>query len=190
MNSLRIILGKIIVLFGAIIVTGSVILGVLTFTGEQYEDRQIFKIDISDETEHSFSFSANTGEPVSVWLKVPDRELENKNFSINIFFVGSNGEEIAKFKENFLFGYYRNSLGDGHYYKLGGYGFDEKFSGKIKYTINGTWFPSYSGFLVMRCQKPFFIPWEEIILFIIGSLILSVGIKISIKNKSAHRVIE
>ncbi|MCK5477127.1 MAG: hypothetical protein KAI55_04360, partial [Candidatus Aenigmarchaeota archaeon] len=171
MNRLRIILGKIIVLFGAIMITCSVILCVLSFTEEQYEDMQIFKINISDTVENSIHFSANLKEPMSIWLKVQDRELENKNFSINVFFIGPKGTELVTFKENFHFGYYRNSLDNGHYYKLGSYGFDEAFNGNIKYTITGTWFPSYDGFIIMRCQKPFFIPWEEIILFITGSLI-------------------
>ena len=183
MNRLIMVLGKIIVLFGAIIISGSVVLGILSFTGEQYEDMQIFKIDLSEKAENSIYFSANTGEPISVWLKVPDRELENKNFSINVFFIGPKGVKIATFKENFHFGYYRSSLDDGHYYKLGSYGFDEAFNGNLNYTIDGTWFPSYSGFLIMRRQNLFSIPWEEIILFITGSLILLLGIKISIKNK-------
>jgi hypothetical protein len=130
------------------------------------------------------NFREKRGNKASVWLKVHNRQIENKDFVISVSFVGENGKKKAELAKNFRFGYLRNSAGKEQYYKLGSHLFENDFSGYLSYTTSGTWIPPFEGFLVIRR-----LPLRQISVFLIGIIILITGIGTIAKNRK-HSAID
>ncbi len=188
MNKLKFIVGIFIIIFGGIIMIISLVFGIVHIAEGLYKDVYAFPVSLSISPENSKtdSFTAKKGDEFSVWLKVPDRRIENKDFKMSGFFVNQKAEVISEFKENFKFGYLRNSFGRGQYYKLGVYSFERDFQGWISYTIRGKWSPSYNGFLVIRRRKSFSFPVRETGVFVAGILLLIIGVGTVGKNSLAE----
>ena len=188
MNKLKFILGSFIIIFSGIMMIVSMVLGIVSVAKGLYKDVYTFPVSLSISTESSKtdSFTAKKGDDFFVWLKVPDRRIENKDFKTTGFFINQKAEVISEFKENFKLGYLRNSFGRGQYYKLGVHSFESDFQGWINYTIGGKWSPPYNGFLVIRQRKSFSFPVREIGVFVAGILLLIIGVGTVVKNSLAE----
>ncbi len=188
MNKLKFILGIFIIIFGGIIMLISMVFGIVHIAEGLYKDVYAFPVSLSISPENSKtdSFIAKKGDKFSVWLKVPDRRIENKDFHISTFFVNQKEEVVSEFKENFKVGYFRNSFGRGQYYRLGVHDFESDFQGWINYTIGGKWRYLYNGFLVIRRRKSFSLPVREIGVFGVGILLLIIGVGTVVKNRPAE----
>ncbi|MCK5534189.1 hypothetical protein KAI68_03660 [bacterium] len=185
MNKKKFILGIFITVLGGVIMIVSMVLGIVTVAKGLYEDVYVFPVTLSISTENlkTNSFTAKKGKGFSLWLKVPDRRMENKDFQISGSFINQKAEVIGDFKENFKLGYLRNSFGRGQYYKLGVCRFERDFQGWINYTIGGKWSPPYNGFLVIRQRKSFSFPVREIGVFGVGILLFIIGVGTVVKNR-------
>lgn len=119
----------------------------------------------------------------SFWLKMPGRSIENKDAKFYIYLFNDYDNEIdesvAEMSEDFNLGYYRNSYGQGQYYKIGSYNFGEDFFGSIVYGYKGTWDPGYGGELVIRQTNDFALTGkliQLILVFVFGLLLLVIGV--------------
>jgi hypothetical protein len=107
-------------------------------------------------------FSLKEERDLSLWLKLPNRQIENKDFEIDVFLVGENDTVDAKFNEDFRLGYFRNSSGKGQYYKIGVHSFPGDFSGHFRYKSKGKWVPPFQGKLVLRQDSAPSFPIKQI----------------------------
>ena len=156
----------------------SMIFGIIQYSGSLYENIQVFGIELPSPPAalKTSLFTIEENQIISVWLKYPDRRIENKDFKIAISLVGQNGKFLAKFVEDFNFGYFRNSTGEGQYYKLGEHAFKNGFIGYLQYETGGTWIPTRAVKLVLRRPLPFSLPLKQIGFFIMGIFVLVTGI--------------
>lgn len=187
MNKTKFLLGILITILGAIIMLVSMVSGIALFAEAIYEDIYAFpaRLSISTDNLETDSFSVKAGNNFSLWLKVPNRKIENKDFTFSANLVEQNGRTIADFGEDFRFGYLRNSYGRGQYYKLGSHNFRDDFIGYLSYATSGKWIPPYDGFLVIRKSNPLTLPLKQIGIFVTGIFILITGIGTIAKNKKS-----
>ena len=163
----------------------SMVSATIQVAGNLYEDIRTLNIDWPDSPTSSVTpkFSLVEEEPLSLWLRLPDRKIENKAFAIGVSLVGDDDLVEAEFNEDFEFGYSRNGSGKGQYYKLGSYSFPGGFNGYFRYETTGQWVPPSSGQLVLRRSSGFSIPLKQIGLFVVGIFVLLVGIGTIAKNR-------
>ena len=190
MNKRKLILGVFIIALGGIIMLTSMVSGIIYFAANLYEDIHTFPAKLPDSplSSKTDNFREKRGNEVSVWLKVHNRQIENKDFVISVSIVEENGKKKAEFAENFRFGYLRNSAGKGQYYKLGSHLFENDFSGYLSYTTSGTWIPPFEGFLVIRRSQGLPLPLRQISVFLIGIIILITGIGNIAKNRKRSAI--
>ena len=153
----------------------SMVFGIIHFAGSLYRNVQILDIDLkaSNVTRKTTSFELEQGQIISVWLKYPNRRLENKDFKISLSFVDKNKAIPGKLGEDFNTGYFRNSAGQGQYYWLGEHDFNKNFKGCIQYKTTGSYLPTETGKLVLRQSLPFSLPVKHLLFFMSGYLSLS-----------------
>ena len=163
----------------------SMIFGIIYFAGAMYEDIHAFpaKLSFPSEIMETASFTAIAEDDLSIWLKLSDRQIENKDFTLQVLFLEEKGKTIADINKNFRFGYIRNSSGRGQYYKLSNHNFKNDFTGFLSYKTSGTWIPPYDGLLVIRRQNSIPLPLKHIGIFVAGFFILITGIGSIAKNK-------
>jgi len=184
MNRAKVTLGILITVAGGIIMVTSMVFAIIHFSGNLYEDIQTFNINLRTSSAPSTTteFSIKEGKDISLWLKLPNRQIENKNFVIDISFIYGNDMVETKFNEDFSSGYFRNSSGKGQYYKIGKHLFRNSFNGYLSYKTKGKWVAPFRGALVLREDPASSFPIKQIGLFIIGIFVLVVGICTIAKN--------
>ena len=180
-NKTKIVLGVFIALLGGIIMVTNMVFAIISTSGKLYEDAYIFDVNFQEFLKTP-QLTINKNQKLSIWLKVPNRQIENKDIEFTASLVGRDDNVNAKFNENFRLGYLRNSSGTGQYYRLGEHHFDDNFNGYFRCETKGKWIPPYKGHLVLREGKGISVPVKNIGLFIIGIFILMVGIGTIIKN--------
>lgn len=189
MNKTKFTSGVLLAVIGGIISITSMVSGIIYIAGGLYKDINTFPLKLSDseaplqEAFRTPDFPVKSNNLISVWLKVPDRKIENKDFSITGSIREKTGKVITDFDENFKFGYFRNSYGEGQYYRLCKHYFEIDSEVYLSYTTSGEWTPPYKVALVVRQSKSFSIPMKEIVFFIIGIFILITGIGSIVKNR-------
>ncbi len=178
------IFGILITVAGGIIIATSMVFAIMHFAGSLYKDLHIFNINLQATPVplKTKEFSIKEGKELSLWLKLPNREIENKDFAMSVFLIGKNDIVDTKFNEDFRFGYFRNSSGEGQYYKIGKHHFHSGFNGYFRYETKGKWVPSFEGKLVLRQDSSSFYPVKQIGLFVVGIFVLVVGIGTIVKN--------
>ena len=184
MNRAKFTLGIIIAVFGGAIMLFSMVSTIIQVAGNLYEDIRTFNIDLQDSPTSSATprFSLAEEKSLSLWLRLPDRRIENKAFEIDVFLLGNNDLVATEFNEDFEFGYFRNSSGKGQYYRLGSHSFCGGFNGYFRYETTGKWVPPFDGQLVLRRSSGFSVPVKQIGLFVAGIFVLLVGIGTIAKN--------
>lgn len=184
MNRTKVILGILITVAGGIIMVTSMVFTIIHFAGSLYEDIHTFDINLqaSSTPSRTTGFSIEAEKDLSLWLKLPNRQIENKGFEIDVFVIGKNDIVTAKFNEDFKFGYFRNSSGKGQYYKIGEHSFRSGFNGYLRYETKGKWIPPFKGKLVLRQRSTSSFPTKQIGLFVLGIFLLVVGIGTIVKN--------
>ena len=122
MNKIKVILGILITVAGGIIMVTSMVFAIIHFAGNLHEDIRTFNINLQNSPTSSATqkFSIKEEKSLFLWLKLPNRQIENKDFEIDVSLIRENDIEEAKFNEDFRFGYFRNSSGKGQYYKFRG----------------------------------------------------------------------
>ncbi len=184
MNKTKVMPGILITVAGGTVMIISMVFAIIHFSGSLYKDIYTFNIDLqsSSMSVTSKRFFIKEEKELSLWLKLPNRQIENKDFKINVFLIDENNNVVAEFNENFRFGYFRNSSGEGQYYKTGQYSFPSGFNGYLRYETKGKWVPPFKGKRVLRQASVSSFPTKQIGLFIIGIFLLVVGIGIIAKN--------
>jgi len=185
----KLILGIIITIIGGVTILKGMISGIYYFSGSLYENIQQFPINLSKASITDF-FNANSDDDLSIWLKVPDRQIENKDITVIVEIIERhNNKLLSSYEEDFNFGYFRNSDGHGQYYKIGSYTFNNDIEGYLKYMKQGTWKIPYNGELVLRKSNFSFSFgfFKQIIFIAIGIVILIIGIGTIIKNSSNRK---
>ena len=163
----------------------SMVSAITHIAGSLYEDLRTFNIDLRNSPSSSTTsvFSLAEEKSLSLWLRLPDRRIENKAFAIDVFLIGKNDTVEAEFNEDFKFGYSRNSSEEGQYYKLGSHSFPGDFNGSFRYETTGEWVPPFNGQLVLRQGSAFSVPVKQIGFFVVGIFVLLVGIGTIAKNR-------
>lgn len=186
MNKTKVILGILITVAGGIIMITSMVFAIIHFAGSLYKDIHTFDIMLRSApvSATTTGFSIEEESDLSIWLKLPDRRIENKDFEIAVFLIGQNDVVVAELNEDFGFGYFRNSSGTGQYYKIGEHTFPSGFNGSLRYETKGTWVPPFNGELVLRQSSTASLPIRKIGLFVLGLFVLIVGIGTIAKNST------
>jgi hypothetical protein len=184
MNKTKILLGILIAIAGGVVMITSMVFAIINFAGNLYEDIHVFNINLQTPSAPSITtgFSIKEEKDLSLWLKAPNRQIENKDFEIEVFLIEKNDSADTKFNEDFRFGYSRNSSGEGQYYKLGKHSFQSGFNGYFRYKTKGTWVPAFKGNLVLRQELTSSFPVKQMGFFVIGIFVLVVGIGTIAKN--------
>ena len=184
MNKTKVILGILITVAGGIIMVASMVFAIIHFAESLYEDIHTFNINLqaSSIPLTTTKFFIKEEKNLSLWLKLANRQIENKDFEIDVFLIRKNDIVDAKFNEDFRFGYLRNSSGKGQYYKIGKHSFHSGFNGYFRYETRGTWGPPFRGKLVLRQGSASSFPVKQIELFVIGIFVLVVGVGTIVKN--------
>jgi hypothetical protein len=182
----RFVVGIILAIAGGTIMITSAVFGIRQIAQDRYEDLYSFSVKLTGQKKESVcgGFTAKKNEDLSFWLKVPDRRIENSDLQLEINLSDANKVTDVSWKNDFSFGFWRNSSEKGQYYHLGTQHYKSDFTGTVCYMTKGTWKAPYNGALVIRSLKPFNIPFRDLGFFCVGLLLLSVGIKGILKNKN------
>lgn len=180
----KFIAGIFIIILGSGIMLFTMIQIIILSAGYLYKNVQEFPVTfVSDETPgQTPNFTLPVGGPFSVWLRLPDRKIENKNIIFSVYLMTSEGQTFKTFKEDFNIGYFRNSVGQNQYYRLGSFPVEEEFDGYFVYSHKGSWLPPYPGQLTVREIKGGVFPVKHILVFVLGLYLLLIGIKTINKN--------
>ena len=189
MNNMKTILGILVTIAGGVVMVTCMVFAIIHVAGSLYEDVHSFDVvlPVSPESSATPLFSIKAGKLLSLWLKTPDRQIENKAFEINVSLLNENGDAQADFNEDFKFGFLRNSAGNGQFYRLGEYRFDDSFNGYFRYEVVGNWRPQYKTSLVLRETKSVAMPVKQIGGFVLGVFVLITGIGTIAKNRNQRR---
>ena len=163
----------------------SLVFGVTRFANGLHEDIYIFPARFSKlkDMETAGLFAAKKGENLTFWLKVPDRRIENKNFSFEAAIFNHRGKKKISYRTDFNYNHVRNNSGVGQYYLLGTHYFQSDFNGAIKYISSGVWLAPYNGSIVIRKTTSRTLPLKEFEFFLLGFLLCLNGIKTVKKYK-------
>jgi len=181
----KFIIGILLAIIGGTLVITSLVFGIIRVAKGLYTDVASFPVEMSmQKGEKGVGiFTAGKDEIFSFWLKVPDRKIEKQDFNLSISLQDETRETTATWKNNFSFGYMRNSYGEGQYYRLGTHRFNSDFRGKISYVCSGSWIPPYNGTIVARKVTKIIIPLKHINVCLLGALVSLIGIFATLKNK-------
>ncbi|MBU1344560.1 MAG: hypothetical protein KKD66_23350 [Proteobacteria bacterium] len=104
MNKTKVILGILITIAGGIIIVTSMVFAIIHFSGNLYKDIQTFNINLHASSKPSITteFSIKEKKDLSLWLKLPNRQIENKDFEIDVSLIRENDIEEENFNENFI----------------------------------------------------------------------------------------
>ncbi|MBU4304297.1 MAG: hypothetical protein KJ893_01515 [Candidatus Omnitrophica bacterium] len=173
-----------IIISGTMMIT-SLVFGLTRFANGLYEDIYIFPARFSKlkDMETAGMFTAKKGGNLSFWLKVPDRRIENKNFSFEAAIFDHKGMKRVSYRTDFNYNQIRNNSGVGQYYLLGIHYFQSDFNGAIKYISSGIWLAPYNGSIVIRKSTLGSFPLKEFGFCVLGFLLCLKGIKIVKKCK-------
>jgi hypothetical protein len=171
------ILGILIIALGGILSLFNMVSGITVYAAGKYSDLESTKIVLTrgfkGKSEMMF---LNGPQTVSVWLKMPDRKIENQDISVSVYLTTEEGNRYTTHEEGFGKGYVRNSFGAGQYYKIGDYLIDEPFKGYLHSEVRGSWTTSRPADLVVRRQEASKVPFENKLAFLGGVLIIGGGI--------------
>jgi hypothetical protein len=178
MNRLKLIIGIIITVIGGGGMITAMVFGIIEVAGGYYINvwEHPVNLSITGQTLFTDTFEVGSNSHFSIWLKLPDRQIENKSISISGQVNSLSSKRLANFSENFNFGYVRNSSGKNQYYRLGQIAFDKKDSVFLSYKMEGKWSAPYDGYIVFRKASGIKVPVRQIIMFLLATLILIVGI--------------
>jgi hypothetical protein len=177
-------LGILITVIGGIIIIISMVSAIIHLAGNLYEDIQTFDINLHTSSKPSTTteFSLKEKKDLSLWLKIPNRQIENKDFEIDVLLIGQNDIVEAKFNEDFRYGYFRNSSGEGQYYKIGKHSFPGSFNGYLHYETKGDWVPPFNGKLVLRQGSASSFAIKQMGMLVAGILVLIIGVGTIARN--------
>ncbi len=185
MNKQKLILGILTIICSSLILIMVLVLGISYYTGHYYIDIKSFPFEPTVSIDENLELFP--GE-YSFWLKIPNRQIENKDIQFLIFLTPQDGSDDITMKENFNVGYFRNSAGNGQYYKIGEQNFENDFIGKINYSFTGEWsFGNDSEIVIRESHLNDIISKEFWVLFagtVAGIVLLIVGIKIISQSKA------
>lgn len=150
-KKIKIFLGILILVCAGLVMINALVLGIFYFSNSYYQDFKSFSVDLVDRSK---SIEEDVNLPAghySFWLKLPDREIENKEVKFETSLIDKNSQRsLAVMNEDFSFGYFRNSDGVYQYYKIGDYKTENGFSGNIVSIYLGDWSPGCDSELVAR----------------------------------------
>lgn len=181
----KFIVAIIMSIIGGTMMITSLVFGLTRFSDGLHEDIYIFPARLSKlkDMETAGLFTAKKGENLSFWLKVPDRRIENKNFSFEISIFNQKGNKKISYRTDFNYKHIRNNTGVGQYYLLGTHYFQKRFEGLIKYVSSGMFLSPYNGSIVIRKTTTGTFPFTEFGFCVLGFLLCLNGIKTIEKYK-------
>ena len=181
----RLIFGIALTFLGGCIMLIGMIQGIIRYSTGAYRDIHTFPISLNPDngSRENLRFRTKGKVDFSFWLKMPDRKIENKRFRFGVDLISNEGVRHASFKENFRFGYLRNSSGKGQYYRLGRYHSEDEFNGYLQCQSSGKWRPTSDGFIVLRRKEPVATPVKSIWIFCFGLAGMILGVVTIVKYR-------
>ena len=176
--------GLLITILGGFVLFSGIVYGTKKFAEGLYKDLGFFPVRLAAapiDSDENF-LSAKTGDIISIWLKVPDRKIENKDIVISGQVIDLKDQIVSFFEENFRYGLVRNSSGRGQYYRLSKLRFQNDFQGYLRYKVHGTWQAPYDGLVVVRMAQPFQLPFLPTGVVVIGCLFFLSGLLTMARN--------
>jgi len=175
---------KFIVSITVIVIAGmmmllSVIFALIHVASNFYQDIQYITIEphSASFSHSSVPFSLQADQSISFWLKVPNQDIEHQDSQITLSLFNKNGSLLTSINKNFNSSFSRHSTGKQHYYKLGKHHFETAFDGVLQSRFDGSWRPLTTSNIVLRQISPTVLPMQQFYLFLLGSLLLFIGIK-------------
>lgn len=167
-----------VTVMGGLAVLMALLAVISSFAGGLYEDVHVFELDLKGSSKplRTTQFTRVDQRDFSLWLKLPDRQIENKQIEFDVLLIGKGGTVDAKFKQGFLSGFVRNSSGKGQYYRLGEHSFEKGYTGAFRYQVRGSWKPPFKGKLVLRQSLSASVPIQSIGFLIMSILLLLFGV--------------
>lgn len=175
-DSLR---GIAIVIVASLITLYGLIGGISYYAGSLYRDEVAFPISLHRKNIVLPTAGYGVAEESrrSMWLKVTDRKIENKDLQLKVRVIDGQGEVLTEAEEDFRMGFLRNSAGKGQYYRLGNIDFPAGFHGHFQYVSTGSWEAPYDGTLVLRYREKSTLPFKHGLVLAVGIMILMIGLR-------------
>jgi len=174
----KIISGIILLIIGGTMLITSLVFGIMEFINGKYAILYSFPISLStlvhEKTAGIVAVPSRT--LLSIWLRVPDCRIENRDFQLAVRIIDSKSQDIIAWKNIFSSNMIRNNDAEGQYYLLGMHYFNKNFLGEIQYYGKGSWVAPYNGTLVVREPRTFSMPLKKIIFLAAGIVLLAGGL--------------
>ena len=160
--------------------------GLPKLIASDFRGAQTFPIEISKTplTAPTEEISITGNMELSVWIKLPNRQIETKDFIVSVTFIPADNSPTVSLSKEFGFWHTRSSFGQGQYYKVGVQRFENDFEGQLLVITEGEWRPKYNAFLILQETEEdrlnILLPY--LIIFVSGILLLVLGLFFVIKS--------
>jgi len=184
MSKGKLIIGLTIIVFGAGLIFTNLFVGIKEMVKGGFDEAYAFPVTFERLISQSTpGFYLDPGEKASVWIRMPHREVENKDFSFHVTVINESGETVKQMAEDFNFGYFRSSYGQGQFYRIGTFQTKPSLRGIMIYQAGGEWAPPYGAELVLRKEIGMKASLTVIFGLMVGVTLVILGIiRLSLKE--------
>ncbi len=184
MSKSRLWVGITIIVFGTALVFTNLLVGIKDTVRDSFSRALVFPVSFERLIAHTTpGFSLAPGEKVSVWLRMPDRSVENKDFTFALTVINGAGEMVKEMAEDFRAGYFRSSYGRGQFYRIGVLKSAVPLNGVMIYQTTGTWVPEPGGELVLRQERKVAVALPVVFGLMVGVTLVILGVmRLSLKD--------
>ena len=184
MSKGKLIIGITIIVFGAALIFTNLFIGIKETVKNDFDEAVAFPVTFERLiSQSSPGFYIDPGQKTSVWIRMPHREVENKNFSFYVTVINEAGETVKQMAEDFSAGYFRSSYGQGQFYRIGTFRPKTSLRGLMIYQSGGEWAPRYGAELVLRKEKGMKASLTFIFGLMVGITLVVLGImRLSLKD--------
>ena len=177
MSKGKLLIGIFIIVFGTGLIFTNLFVGIKEMVKSGFEEAYAFPITFERLiSQNTPSFYLDPGEKVSVWLRLPDRKAENKDFSFHVTVINEAGETVEQMAEDFRFGYFRSSYGRGQFYRIGKFRTKQPLNGIMIFQAGGEWAPDQGGELVLRKEKGAKVSLTVVFGLMVGITLVILGV--------------
>jgi hypothetical protein len=170
----------VVTVIGAGVMTFSLFAGIKHLAESSYKDIATFPVRLVQMSQQMYTapLSLPAAKEYSLWLKTPNRQIQNQDFSIEAALIDVSGQQVAGLKKGFRGVSHRNGSRGWNYYRLGLFSLPSSFQGSTRYEMFGSWSAPFEAFLVIRQPVSVSFPRAIVFLFGAGIVVLVVGIRL------------
>jgi len=154
--------------------------GLPKLIGSDFQGAQTFPFEISKTplTALTEEVLITDNVELSIWIKLPNRQIESKNFTVSVSFEPADKSQSVELRKKFGLWHTRSSFGQGQYYKIGAHRFANGFVGKLLIVSEGKWRPGYDASIVLRKNEESLrsILLPPVLFFISGAFLIVLGV--------------